>query len=156
MGSSLAPILVERVVEHIVDKTLEELKLQPDFWFTYVDGHLTAMKRELIVQDKLNSFDPLVQFTVKIQKDGSKSIEFLDTTVFNCGGKVKTKWYHKPIASNRLFNFYSEHPKGNMDLNTATAFVERVFSLSHSSFHQENKVNIQRILKKIQFSGQSY
>lgn len=71
MGSSLAPILVERVVEHIVDKTLEELRLEYDFWFTYVDDHLTAVKREMIqvVQDKLNSFHPLVQFTVEIQKD---------------------------------------------------------------------------------------
>lgn len=31
MRSSLAPILVERVVGHIVDRTLEELKLQHDF-----------------------------------------------------------------------------------------------------------------------------
>lgn len=105
MGSSLAPILVERVVEHIVEKTIDELQLQYDFWFTYVDDHLTVIRREMIqvVQDKFNSFHPLVQFTVEIQKNGN-SIEFLDTTVFNYDGKIKTKWFDKSIASNRLLN----------------------------------------------------
>ncbi len=114
MGSSLAPILVERVVEHIADKTLDELQLPYDFWYTYVDDHLTAIKREMIqvVQDKLNSFHPLVQCTVEIQKKKTdNSIEFLDTTVVNCGERIKTKWFHKPIASNRLLNFHSKHPK---------------------------------------------
>lgn len=41
MGSSLAPILVERVIEEFVDKALKDLKLKPDFWATYVDDHLT-------------------------------------------------------------------------------------------------------------------
>lgn len=119
-----------------MDTSLKDLGLSPNFWFTYVDDHLTAIQRESIktLLDKLNYFDPLVQFTVEIQKtDGS--IEFLDTTVINCGNKVKTKWYHKPIASNRLLNFYSKHPK-SMIMNTASAFIKRVFCLSHSSFHQ--------------------
>lgn len=34
MGSSLAPILVERVIEDIVDKSITELKLKPNFWAT--------------------------------------------------------------------------------------------------------------------------
>lgn len=132
MGSSLAPILVERVVEHFVEKAINELDLQPDFWYTYVDDHLTAIRPEMIqvVHDKLNSFHPLVQFTVEIQKDNG-SIEFLDTTVYNIGNRIKTKWYHKPIASNRSLNFYSKHPR-NMILNTATSFVKRVFCISHS------------------------
>lgn len=39
-----------------------------------------------------------------------------------------------------------------MILNTATAFVKRIFSLSHSSFHKGNKANIKNILKKNNFS----
>lgn len=63
MGSSLAPILVERVIEEIVDKSLEELSLKPDFWKTYVDEHLTSIKLEEIdtLEKKLNSFDPNVR-----------------------------------------------------------------------------------------------
>ena len=151
MGSSLAPILVERVVEYIVEVSLEELGIQHDFWFTYVDDHLTSIKREDIqtLLDKLNSFDPLVQFTVEIQKD-DKSIEFLDTTVYNCGNKIKTKWFHKPIASNRLLNYYSKHPR-NMIMNVATGFIKRVLTISHSLFHREDKATIETILKKNNF-----
>lgn len=85
----------------------------------------------------------LVQFTVEVQKDDS-SIEFLDKN------KIKTKWFHKPIASNRLLNFHSQHPM-NMIFNTATAFVKRVFTISHSSFHKENGETIRLGLKENNF-----
>lgn len=70
VGSLRAPI-VERVVEHFVEKTLDELDLHHDFWFTNVDDHLAATKRESIqmVLDNLNLIDPIVQFTVEIQKE---------------------------------------------------------------------------------------
>lgn len=68
MGSSLAPILVERVFEDIVDRALEKLELK----------------------DTLNSFEPTVQFTVEIEKY-DKTIDFLDTTILNMGNKLRTK-----------------------------------------------------------------
>lgn len=88
-----------------------------DFCIRYVDDHLTSIKRDNVqmLLEKLNSFDPMVQVTVEIQKD-DMSIEFLDTTVYNCGNKIKTKWYHKPIASNRLLNYYSKHPRNMITL----------------------------------------
>lgn len=59
----------------------------------------------------MNSYDEMVQFTVVEEDKNTKTIEFLNTKVYNCGNKVKTNWYHKPIASNRLLNFYSTQPK---------------------------------------------
>lgn len=152
MGSSLAPILVERVIEDIVDKALNELKLKPDFWATYVDDHLTSIPRELIkvLTDKLNSFHPKVQFTVEIEDENTKSINFLDTTVFNRQGKLIMKWYHKKIASNRLLNFHSCHPK-NMVLNVAKAFIRRVISLTHSSFRKDCLTTAKEVLAKNSF-----
>lgn len=151
MGSSLAPILVERVIEDIVDKALRDMNLNPDFWCTYVDDHLTAIPKETaeILKEKLNSYNPNVQFTMEVQKS-DKSIEFLDTTVFNEGESLKTKWFHKPIASNRLLNYYSQHPR-SMVINTAKSFIRRVFTLSHASFHKENKETIKRIMDKNNF-----
>lgn len=110
MGSSLAPILVERVIEDIVDKVLEKLDLTPDFWST-VDNHLTSIPRNKveILKDTPNSFEKTVQFTVEIQKDDN-TIDFLNTTVFNMGNKLKTKWYYKSIASNCILNYHSKHP----------------------------------------------
>lgn len=111
MGSSLAPILVERVIEDIVDRALEKLELTPDFWGTYVDDHLTSIpeNKVQILNDTLNSFEPTVQFTVEVEKE-DKTIDFLDTTVTNMGNKLRTKWYYKSIASNRILNYNSKHP----------------------------------------------
>ncbi len=139
MGSSLAPILVERVIEDIVDRAINDMNLSTDFWKTYVDDHLTSIPKEVAedLKAQLNSYNPNVQFTMEVQKDDN-SIEFLDTTVFNEGESLKTKWYHKPIASNRLLNYYSQHPT-SMVTNTAKSFIRRVFTLSHASFHKENR-----------------
>lgn len=149
MGSSLAPILVERVIEDIVEKSLTQLNLKPDFWATYVDDHLTSIPRNMVdtLVNKLNSFHPKVQFTVEIEDEGTKSINFLDTTVFNRDGKLITRWYYKKIASNRLLNFHSCHPK-NMILNVARAFIRRVMSLTHRSFRQESITTAKEILVK--------
>lgn len=75
MGSSLAPILVERVIEDIVDKTIEELNLTPDFWSTYVDDHLTSVPKDMpeTILNKLNSFDSNVQFTMEHGKETAKT-----------------------------------------------------------------------------------
>lgn len=151
MGSSLAPILVERVIEDIVDKAIRDMNLNPDFWSTYVDDHLTSIPKETAekLKDKLNSYNPNVQFTMEVQKEDN-SIEFLDTTVFNEGESLKTKWFHKPIASNRLLNYFSQHSR-SMVTNTAKSFIRRVFTLSHATFHSENKETIKRILDKNNF-----
>ncbi|XP_037037920.1 uncharacterized protein LOC119075557 [Bradysia coprophila] len=151
MGSALAPILVERVIEDIVEKAIIDTNLDPDFWNTYVDDHITSIPPEMAdkVLNKLNSYNPNVQFTMEKQDDDG-SIVFLDTTVHNDGNTLKTKWFHKPIASNRLLNYYSKHPK-NMVINTAKSFIRRVFTLSHSSFHQENRLTIKAIMDKNNF-----
>ncbi len=156
MGSSLAPILVERVIEDIVDKTIQEMGLAPDFWSTYVDDHITSVPENMPEQilNKLNSFDEDVQFTMVTQDQQNKSIEFLDLTVYNKGEKLITKWYHKPIASNRILNFYSGHPK-NMVMNVAKSFVRRVFTLSHRTFNEDNRRKIKEILTKNNFPAKT-
>lgn len=85
-----------------------------------------------------------------IEDDENHSIEFLDTTIYNCGDKLITKWFHKPMASNRILNYYSKHPK-NMVKNVAKAFIRRVFTLSHKKFHDENRNTIKEILIKNNF-----
>lgn len=148
MGSSLAPILVERVIDEFVNRALEELKLQPDFWSTFVDDHITSIPENMIetLKNKLNSYDENVQFTVEVQDPATKSINFLDLKVHNEGTRLKTNWYHKSIASNRILNFHTKHPK-NMVRNVAKAFIRRVFSVSHD----ENRVKVKTILAKNSF-----
>lgn len=149
MGSSLAPILVERVIEETVNFTLERLHFQPDFWWVYVDDHITSIPLAEVnnVLTILNSYNEHVQFTVEIQDEVTKSINYLDVTVANQGGKLKTKWFSKPISSNRLLNFYSAHPQ-SMIANTAIAFIKRVLALSHKDYHADNIATVNRILVK--------
>lgn len=152
MGSSLAPILVERVIEEAVLYMMNKTQPQPVFWYTYVDDHLTCIPRNQVeaINTLLNEYHPDVKFTVELQDDDNISINFLDTTVYNKQGKIITNWYHKPIASNRLLNFYSAHPR-RMIKNTATAFAKRVLRLSHASFKDINIERITKILSKNNF-----
>lgn len=152
MGSSLAPILVERVLERAVDATLSKINVTPDFWYVYVDDHLTSIPAEAAehVLTVLNEYHPSVQFTIEKEHVATHSINFLDITVFNENGVMKTKWYCKPIASNRLLNYYSAHPD-NMKNNVAKAFIRRVLSLSHSQYVDENLARIRAILAKNNF-----
>lgn len=152
MGSSLAPILVERVVEDIIDRALKEMDCTPDSWSTYVDDHLTSVPEDKVktLENKLNSIDPNVQFTTVEQSDDEQAVEFLDLTVYNRNGKMITKWFHKPIASNRILNYHSKHPM-KMIKNTAKSLIRRVLSLSHTSFRKVNIEKIKSILAKNSF-----
>lgn len=145
MGSSLAPILVELVLEKVIDKTIAQLDFIPETWGIYVDDHFTIIPDDKILStlNILNSFHPKVKFTVEIEEEGS--INFLDTTVFkNDKGKMKTSWYSKPIASNRIINYYSSHPRYMIE-NVSKALIKRALSLSHRDF----RVNVLDKIKKI-------
>lgn len=64
-----------------------------------------------------------------------------------------TNWYHKPIASNRQINFYSNHP-AKMKMNVAKSFIQKIFRLSHKQFWSENLQRIHDILKKNNYPKQ--
>lgn len=100
--------------------------------------------------DKLNSIHPMIQFTMEEEVDGA--INYLDITICHShnGGGFLTKWYHKPMASNRILNFYSNHPR-HVVLNTAKNFIRRVFQLSSACFHADYVTKIVVILEKNNF-----
>lgn len=150
MGCSLSSKCVERVIEDVVDKTIEAMGWNPLLWTIYVDDHLAIIPdgKENLILDKLNSYHPNIKFTLEREIDSS--INFLDVTISHKEDKIFTNWYHKPIASNRLINFYSAHPK-HMIRNTAISFASRVFQLSHRQFNNINTSRILDILKKNNF-----
>lgn len=96
--------------------------------------------------DVLNSVNSRIQFTSELEKDGE--LPFLDITVFrNEDGTIGTKWYSKPSSSNRLLNFFSNHP-----LQHKTGFIDnvinRIFGLSATNSFHQNSVLVKNILKK--------
>lgn len=60
--------------------------------------------------------------------------------------KITTDWYAKPTASGRILNFLSAHPH-KMKMNVATAFIQRVMTLSHPKHHMKNKRVTYQILR---------
>ena len=148
MGSSLAPILVERVLDTIIDETLQKLDFTPAVWCSYVDDHITAIPENKIqhVLDALHEFDPSIKFTYEVEQNAR--LDYLDLSVWRReNGKLITNWYHKPIASNRLLNFYSNHPK-RMKFNVAKSFIRKIFRVSHKEFWSENLQRIRDVLFK--------
>ena len=139
MGSSLAPI---------IDEALLKIEFLTPFWYSYVDDHITAIPEDKIddVLNALHDFDPNIKFTYEIEEQ--QRLNYLDLSIYrNSTGGIMTNWYHKPIASNRLLNFYSNHPH-KMKMNVAKAFIRKVFRVSHKSFWESNLLRIKEILSK--------
>lgn len=118
------------------------------FWCSYVDDHITAVPEDKIqhVLDTLNEFDNNIKFTYEVEQNGR--LDYLDLSIFKReNGKLICNWYHKPIASNRLLNFYSNHPK-RMKYNVVRSFIRKIFRISHKDFWNENLQRIKNVLKK--------
>lgn len=152
MGSPLAPILVELVLESVVNHTIELVDFEPEIWNVYVDDHFTIIPEDKIQStlDILNSVHETVKFTVEIEHNNR--IDFLDTTVIRADdGKLKTQWFSKPIASNRILNFYSSHPRYMIE-NVAKSLIRRALSLTHKCFYNVIIDKMKLILERNNFS----
>jgi len=136
------------VLDCIVDEALLNTDFLIPFWHSYVDDHITAIPEDKIQQvlDKLHEFDPKIKFTCEMES--GQQLNYLDVTIHRSDeGKMITNWYHKPMASNRLLNFYSNHPQ-RMKFNVAKSFIRKIFRLSHKNFWKNNLLRIKSILKR--------
>lgn len=110
---------------------------------------MTAIPEDKIyhVRDLLNNYlKGVIKFTEEVEEN--QQINFLDLTIHvDDTGKMKSNWFTKPIASNRLINYYSAHSQ-HMKFNVAKSFIRKVLAVSHFDFHKENKVKIETILVK--------
>lgn len=153
MGSSLAPILVERVIEHVVQEALNAMNIDPVLWVTYVDDHLAYVPTHLVdtIHEELEKINSNITFTKELESNGT--INYLDMTIITGTDHFSTKWYHKAMASNRILNFYSSHPR-HVVMNTAKNFIRRVFQLTSKQHHELVTDKIQPILRKNNFPEQ--
>ncbi|GAB0098075.1 hypothetical protein DMENIID0001_137690 [Sergentomyia squamirostris] len=111
----------------------------------YVDDIFCLTPREGVenVLSKFNSFHPNLQFTVEVEKNGG--IAYLDTYVIREGSRLNTIWYKKPIASDRMMNFFSQHPL-QQKVSTAVGFLKRVQRLTTTN-HENIKTIVFTRLK---------
>lgn len=145
MGSPLSPIFADIVMTEILRVSLPGLPNQPKIMCVYVDDSFAIVKRNDVdlILEAFNSFNDNMRFTCEREKDGT--ICFLDVQVFRENTEIKTCWYKKPYASDRLLNFLSNH-NSKCILGTAVAFIKTVLKLSHGSFFHQNKEVVEKIL----------
>ncbi len=97
MGSPLAPIVADLVMEHLLDNVVKLLPFQPSFLYKYVDDLILSIPRgsEQLTVDTFNSFHDKLQFTIEVEKDSK--IPFLDMLIMrSTDGTIKIDWYRKP------------------------------------------------------------
>jgi len=70
---------------------------------------------------------------------------FLDLTIIKLNNSLKTKWHKKDIASNRLLNYYSNHPS-HMKQNTIKNLINKALLLTDSPYLNEIKNKLKIIL----------
>ena len=88
-----------------------------------------------------NSFHPRLKFT-EIDED---KLNFLDVCLIKKRNTLIQNWYHKSTFSGRYLNYFSRHPLCQK-VGTIVGLIDRILSLSHLIYHQENFELIIKIL----------
>ena len=150
MGSPVSPVVADIIMEHCLDECVQQLREKHRFLTKYVDDLFAIVKIDNIDEtlEILNNFHKDIQFTMEKEKNGQ--LPYLDTLLIRTDNTVKLDWYQKPMASGRIINFLSKHPK-NIIYNTASNFINRVLQISDKIYHHKNKVKIREILKNNNF-----
>ncbi|GAB0087369.1 hypothetical protein DMENIID0001_016650 [Sergentomyia squamirostris] len=129
MGGPLSPVIAELVTNHALTKIIASLDVELICLTKYVDDIFCLVPENSVdyVLNKFNAFHPKLQFTVELEKDGS--IAYLDTYITRQETKMWSMWYKKPIASDRMLNYHSNHTL-QQKIATAIGFIKRVQRLT--------------------------
>ena len=87
------------------------------------------------ILNSFNSYHPRLQFTMEVSE--TDSLNFLDVTIIISNNRIIFDWYHKSTFSGRYLNFLSQHPLCQK-CDTVIGLIDRVFYLSHPTFHSKN------------------
>jgi hypothetical protein len=83
---------------------------------------------------------------MEIEKE--RTLPYLDIELIRQdNGRILTKWYSKPMASNRLLNYNSNHSL-SQKINVANGLIKRVCDLTTINPKQNNFKRIKNILEK--------
>lgn len=154
MGSPASPIIADIVMEELLDVSLDKMNDKPRTLTKYVDDLFSIIKIKNIDETLkiLNSFSRQIQFTM--EKEMDNRLPYLDSVIIRKDNLLKLDWFQKPMASGRLINFRSKHPR-RIIINTATNFITRVLDISDKTFHDKNIGHIRNILYKNDFPNKT-
>jgi hypothetical protein len=132
MGNTLSPIIADIYMDYYMNEHLQQVNINDKIW-RYVDDILiiTKMNKHELDDyvDKLNNINGSIRFTSEYEQNDK--INFLDTELTrinkNNQMKIKTRWFRKETASDRLLNYESCHGKSiktNIVKNMATRIIQ--------------------------------
>lgn len=152
MGSSLGPIIANLYMDHLLTNYTNLFPYSVPFLYKFVDDIITAMPRDQVVPtlNIMNSLDDDIKFTEEIETNGM--LDFLDLRLVRANDKIYSKWNRREVKSERLLNYYSNHPlvhKQNLIFNLIT----RADRLSDKQYKNEAIVKVKQLLSKNNYPG---
>lgn len=156
MGNPLSPTLADIVMDNLITESIEECeknKMNIKFITKYVDDILLICKKTNVseILEIFNGYHPKLKFTSEFEENNK--IPYLNTLVIKEDGFIKLDWYQKNIASGRIINFLSNHPR-NQIINTAKNLINTVDSISDPTYKNKNKNKLENILRCNNFPNQ--
>jgi hypothetical protein len=148
MGLPLSPIIIDMVMEDLLDKVIYELGYDPLICVKYVDDLLFILPLEELenTYNIFNGYNEKIKFTMEMENE--KTLPYLDVELIRQrNGRILTKWYFKPMASNRLLNYNSNHSLAQK-INVANGLIKRVCDLTTIHPKVNNFKRIKTILEK--------
>lgn len=147
MGNPLSSVIADIITQRLLNTTLNSLSEKPKLLVKYVDDIFAIVQENMInsTLNALNNFHTKLKFTVEHETDNS--LAFLDMLLIRgLDGVLTTDWYQKKDSSNRVLNYFSNHPT-NQKYNTAYNLAHRVLTLSSVCYHKNNIKRIFDILE---------
>lgn len=147
MGVSLSSVIAQLVMEDLETSILKKFKFNAPFFYRYVDDCLLAIPKDKCdyVLQEFNKYHPKLQFTMEIQNN--HQINFLDVTLHNKDGNIKTAWFTKPTWSGRYLNFLFQHPI-SQKISVIIGLADRAIALSDPEYRQEAIQKAKQALRK--------
>ena len=151
MGSPLSAVLANLFMETLEAGPFKDIIPNTITYLRYVDDILIISPRRFdlkSLQEKLNSVEPSIQFTLEEEKDDS--LPFLDTLLIKQDGNLKFKVYRKPTNKNDLVHYFSHHDQ-NIKRGILIGFFLRALRICSKEFLEEEFQFIVNIFSELKY-----
>jgi hypothetical protein len=122
-------------MEDLEESILKKIEFHIPFFYRFVDDCITCVPEDKVeyVLKEFNAYHKCLQFTIETEEN--KQISFLDTTLHNIDGEIKTEWYTKKTWSSRYLNYKSCHPISQKK-SVIIGLADRAVKLSDTDFRE--------------------
>lgn len=148
MGGSMSVNVAGIVMNHILNLAITKLQYKPKVILKYIDDLFLVVKKSHIDQilSTFNSINKNIKFT--LETEVNNCLNYLDVTIVrNQNNCLSFKWYKKEVSSNRILNYYSNHPI-HVKNNTIKNFINRALNLTDNIYHSDIKNLLSNMLKE--------